>query len=107
MPVTAEIGGRRMLGTIDRLVIAPDHVLAIDFKSNAVVPSSEAEVPEGILRQMGAYAAALRLIWPGRRVETAVLWTRTGVLMPLGPARVAAALAAAMPEPEHADPCPP
>ena len=107
VPVTAEIGGRRMLGTIDRLVIAPDHVLAIDFKSNAVVPSSEAEVPEGILRQMGAYAAALRLIWPGRRVETAVLWTRTGVLMPLGPARVAAALAAAMPEPEHADPCPP
>ncbi|OWJ76143.1 double-strand break repair helicase AddA [Haematobacter genomosp. 1] len=107
VPVTAEIGGRRMLGTIDRLVITSDHVLAIDFKSNAVVPSSEAGVPEGILRQMGAYAAALRLIWPGRRVETAVLWTRTGVLMPLCPARVAAALAAAIPATREADPCPP
>ena len=96
-----------MLGTIDRLVITPDHVLAIDFKSNAVVPRSEAEVPEGILRQMGAYAAALRLIWPERRGETAGLWTRTGVLMPLGPARVAAALAEAVPATREADPCPP
>ena len=34
-------------------------------------------VPEGILRQMGAYRAALAAIWPDRRVETAILWTRT------------------------------
>ncbi len=32
-------------------------------------------VPEGILRQMAAYRAALAAVFPGRRIETAVLWT--------------------------------
>ena len=32
---------------------------------------------------MGAYAAALRLIYPDRRIDTAILWTRTARLMPL------------------------
>ncbi len=44
---------------------------------------------------MGAYAAALAAIWPGRRIETAMLWTRTARLMPLPPALTAAALARA------------
>ena len=52
-------------------------------------------MPEGILRQMGAYRAALAAIWPGRRVETAILWTRTARLMPLPGPLVAAALARA------------
>ena len=95
--ITAELGGRRLLGTIDRLVVAQDRVLAVDFKSNAIVPRHADEVPEGILRQMGAYAAALAPIWPGRRVETAVLWTRTGTLMPLPPEIVSRALATAAP----------
>ena len=44
---------------------------------------------------MGAYAAALGAVWPGRAIETAVLWTRTRDLMPLPPALTAAALARA------------
>ena len=32
---------------------------------------------------MGAYAAALAPIWPGRRIETAILWTRTRRLVRL------------------------
>ena len=72
-----DLGNRLMRGNIDRLVVAPDHVLAVDYKSNAVVPASAAEVPQGILRQMGAYAAALAQIYPGSRIDTAILWTRT------------------------------
>ena len=41
---------------------------------------------------MGAYAAALAPLWPGRRIETAVLWTRARRLMVLPPALTAAAL---------------
>jgi ATP-dependent helicase/nuclease subunit A len=52
-------------------------------------------VPEGILRQMGAYAAALAQIYPGRRIETAILWTKDAQLMPLDPDIVSAALARA------------
>ena len=77
------LGGRVVHGTIDRLLIEPDRILAVDYKSNAVIPSRAEEVPDGILRQMGAYAAMLEGIYPGRRVETAILWTKSGALMPL------------------------
>ncbi|MFD1914236.1 double-strand break repair helicase AddA [Halodurantibacterium flavum] len=93
--ITAEIEGRRMLGTIDCLIVEPHRVLAVDYKSNATVPQAAADVPEGILRQMGAYAAALEQIYPDRRVETAILWTRTARLMPLEPDQVAAAFSRA------------
>jgi ATP-dependent helicase/nuclease subunit A len=89
------LGGATLSGTIDRLVVEPDRVLAVDFKSNAAVPDTPEQVPDGLLRQMGAYAAALALIYPGRRIETALLWTRTATLMPLPEALTRAALAAA------------
>ena len=94
--VTAELGGRRVLGTIDRLIIGTDHVLAVDFKSNRVVPHGAADVPVGILRQMGAYAAALAQIYPHKRVETAILWTQTATVLQLDPDIVSAALADAL-----------
>lgn len=90
----AELGGRIVHGTIDRLTVTPERVLAVDYKSNTTVPSTTAEVPEGILRQMGAYAALLEQIYPGRAIETAILWTTTGTLMRLPTDMVRAALAA-------------
>ncbi len=79
----AELNGARISGTVDRLVITSDRVLAIDFKTNAAVPDRPQEVPEGILRQMGTYLAALRQIYPDHAVEVAILWTRTASLMVL------------------------
>jgi ATP-dependent helicase/nuclease subunit A len=83
VPVAAPWNDRVLLGSIDRLVLAPDRVLAVDFKSNRLVPERAEDVPDGLLRQMGAYAHALAQVWPGRRVDTAILWTRTARLMPL------------------------
>lgn len=62
-------------GVVDRLVVTDDLVLAVDYKTNAVVPRTASETPEGILRQMGAYHAALTQIYPDRPVQTAILWT--------------------------------
>ena len=84
-----------MLGVIDRLIVEDRRVLAVDFKTNAVVPATVSEVPEGLLRQMGAYAALLAPLYPGRRIETAILWTRTATLMDLPHDVVSAALARA------------
>lgn len=89
---TAEINGQRALGSIDRLLIAPDRVLAVDFKSNHRIPATPEATPEGVLRQMGAYAEALRQIYPDRRIDTAILWTSSATLMPLDPEMVSAAL---------------
>ncbi|NIZ11792.1 double-strand break repair helicase AddA [Phaeobacter sp. HF9A] len=81
--ISAELGSERLHGVIDRLVITPQRILAVDFKSNAVVPDSPETCPEGLLRQMGAYDAALRQIYPDREIETAILWTRSASLMRL------------------------
>ncbi len=82
--ITARLGDAPMLGTIDRLVLRPDSVLALDFKSNSLIPQSAAGVPEGLLRQLGAYSTALQQIYPDKRVEMAILWTKSAVLMPVG-----------------------
>ena len=96
VPISASIEPvGRIHGIIDRLLVTPDKVIAVDFKSNRTVPATPAEVPEGLLRQMGAYAAALAQIWPGREVETALIWTATQSYMALPHDLVSAALARA------------
>ncbi len=92
-PVSGQIDGiGRVTGVIDRLVVGADGVLAVDFKTNATVPSTPTEVPEGLLRQMGAYLALLQEIYPDLPVTVAILWTRTALLMPLPHEMVRAAL---------------
>ncbi len=93
--VAGRLFGRPAAGVIDRLVIGPDAVLAVDYKSNRVVPAAPQDVPEGLLRQMGGYAELLSPLWPGRRVRVALLWTSQARMMELPPALVAAALARA------------
>ena len=95
VPISAPLGAQRLHGVIDRLILAPDHILAVDFKTNAELPDRPEDTPEALLRQMGAYAHALALLYPDRRIDTALLWTRTATLMPLPHALVSAALARA------------
>lgn len=83
VPITAQIGDHRLYGAIDRLIIAPTHILAVDFKSNRTIPTAATAVPEGLLRQMGAYAHALAQIYPSHQIDTAILWTAGAQLMPL------------------------
>ncbi|SLN24350.1 ATP-dependent helicase/nuclease subunit A [Pseudoruegeria aquimaris] len=90
-PVAA-LGGQRISGTADRLIVTPERVTVVDFKTNQLVPKEESEVPEGLLRQMGAYVAALQEIFPSREISAAILWTKTAQLMPLSHEAVMAAL---------------
>ncbi|MDP7150120.1 MAG: double-strand break repair helicase AddA [Paracoccaceae bacterium] len=81
--LTADLPFGRIHGTIDRLIVAGDRVTAIDFKSNRAVPIRAEDTPQGLLRQMGAYAAALAKIYPSYEIHTEILWTATGVRMPV------------------------
>jgi ATP-dependent helicase/nuclease subunit A len=82
----------QVMGQIDRLLVEPTRVLAVDFKSNAIVPKNSDAVPEGILRQMGAYAELLGAIYPDRRIDLAILWTNSAELMEVPHTRVMDAL---------------
>jgi ATP-dependent helicase/nuclease subunit A len=83
VPIAAVVGGQVVAGTIDRLLIEPERIRLIDFKTARRPPVSLDAVPVSILRQMAAYAAALEAAYPGRRVEAALLYTHTPVLIEL------------------------
>ena len=76
-----ELGGRIMHGVIDRLVVTPDQVFIVDFKTNFLVPDTPDQTPIGILRQLGAYRSAVVQMYPDRPVRAAILWTATRQLM--------------------------
>jgi ATP-dependent helicase/nuclease subunit A len=73
--------GLAISGRIDRLVVLPDRVLVADFKTNRPSPASIEDADPAYLRQMALYAAVLADIFPGRRVEAALIWTDGPKLM--------------------------
>ncbi|WP_299413886.1 double-strand break repair helicase AddA [uncultured Sulfitobacter sp.] len=81
--VTADLGDTRLYGIIDRLIVGENTILAVDFKTNRTVPATHTDCPEGLLRQMGAYAHALQAIYPDHRIDTAIIWTHNATLMTL------------------------
>ncbi|WP_088151835.1 double-strand break repair helicase AddA [Inquilinus limosus] len=86
VPVVGLVEGRALSGQIDRLVVTPESVLVVDYKTNRPPPASIESVPRAYLVQMAAYRAALRLVYPGRTVRCALLWTEGPRLMELPPA---------------------
>ena len=74
-PIAATLpDGRVVAGTVDRLLVEEDHVAVIDFKTGRP-PESEGQIPQSHLSQMAAYAEALGVIFPGRRIRAALLYT--------------------------------
>lgn len=83
-PIAAVIGeGLVVSGTVDRLLVEPDRVVLADFKTGRRAPASLSEIPVAHLRQMAAYSEALKLIFPGRRIEAKLLYTAVPVLYDL------------------------
>mgnify|MGYP006172441761 CR=1 FL=1 len=80
-PIAAVIaGGLVVSGTADRLLVRADGVLVADFKTGRHAPAAPEEIPAAHLRQMAAYRAALRVIFPDRPVAAALLYTAAPVL---------------------------
>ncbi len=90
VPIAATVGEHVIAGTIDRLLIGPERILLVDFKSARRPPGSLDEVPVAILRQLAAYAAALEVTYPGRAVQAALLYTAVPMLLELPAALLAA-----------------
>lgn len=97
VPISAtlpSLNNDRIFGIIDRLIVTDTDVIAVDFKSNRVVPKSPDETPDGLTRQMAAYRDALQQIYPNHSIRTLLLWTKTGTTTELPKAMLDAALKA-------------
>ena len=75
VPLSAVVDGVVVAGIVDRLLVTADAVTVIDYKTGRHVPVSAAAVQPAYLRQMAAYRGALTAIFPGRRIESALLYT--------------------------------
>ncbi len=76
--------GRVIAGTVDRLLVMPDEVSVIDFKTGRV-PETDDKIPASHLAQMQAYSDALKVIFPNRTVKAALLYTSGPKLIELMP----------------------
>ncbi|MEO6433808.1 MAG: 3'-5' exonuclease, partial [Sphingomicrobium sp.] len=74
--------GRVIAGTMDRLLVEDERVSVIDFKSGRV-PTNASSIPAAHQAQMQAYVDALRVIFPGRAVRSALLYTAGPALFEL------------------------
>jgi len=78
-----ELRNVRISGQIDRLAVTPEAVLIADFKTNRPPPDSAENTPRLYRTQMALYRAALQKIYPGKRIDCALVWTDGARLMPL------------------------
>jgi ATP-dependent helicase/nuclease subunit A len=83
-------------GQIDRLVVTPDEVLIVDYKTNHAPPNAAAEAPRIYVRQLALYRAVLRKLYPQLPVRAALLWTETPELMEISAPPLDAELASVL-----------
>jgi ATP-dependent helicase/nuclease subunit A len=84
-PLAATLAdGRVIAGTVDRLLVQPDRISVIDYKTGKV-PANEGDIPQSHRAQMHAYAEALQVIFPARRVTASLLYTASPKLFDLTP----------------------
>ncbi|PNG27047.1 double-strand break repair helicase AddA [Methylocella silvestris] len=81
-----------VVGRIDRLGLSEGEVWVADFKTGA--PPPPGAIPQSYLTQMALYRAALRPLWPERRVRMILIFTEGPQIIELTEAALDAALAA-------------
>ena len=67
----------------DLCIETEDGLLVVDYKTQRPAPGRPEAVPALYLRQMAVYREILRAIYPGRRVESFLLWTEAPRIMQL------------------------
>ncbi len=72
--IAGEVDGERYSGQVDRLIITPDEVIVVDYKTGAHIPADAAAVPESYRRQLAIYRALLTPIYQ-KPIKTALLYT--------------------------------
>ena len=67
--------GQMVNGRVERLIIRPDEILVIDYKTDRPAPTDASTVEFAYRVQLAAYRAVLADIYPDRPVRCALLYT--------------------------------
>jgi len=79
-------------GRVDRLVVTPERVLVIDFKTDQPAPDDVSGVAESYIVQMAAYCVVLERAYPGREIGAVLCWTDGPRMMRIPDAMLSEAL---------------
>src|SRR5690606_17008741 len=81
----------RVDGRIDRLCVEPERILIVDYKSGRPPAAAPEELDDAHVGQLASYAELLASVYPGKRVEAALLFTAIPRLVPVPDALLLAA----------------
>lgn len=81
VPIVGHIGDRYIVGQVDRLCVRDGEVWIVDYKTNRLPPAAVDEVPSVYRRQLAAYSAVLKEVYPEKKIHTCLLWTEGPSLM--------------------------
>ena len=89
-PLVGVVGGVVVSGVADRVAVLPGEVLVADFKTDRDPPDRAEDAPRLYLGQLSAYQAVLAAAFPDRPIRCVLVWTRSGRVMGLSEALLAA-----------------
>jgi ATP-dependent helicase/nuclease subunit A len=92
-PIVGMAGTRPVRGVVDRLAVDDERVMVLDYKTDRPAPTKSADAPLAYVTQLALYREVLRALFPGKRVDCALLWTERPLLMELAPTQLDAAFA--------------
>jgi ATP-dependent helicase/nuclease subunit A len=92
-PIVGMAGTRPVRGVVDRLAVDDERVMVLDYKTDRPAPTKSADAPLAYVTQLALYREVLRAVFPGKRVDCALLWTERPLLMELAPTQLDAAFA--------------
>lgn len=87
VPIIGEVKGKNgakdriISAQLDRLVILPQKIMIVDFKTNRPAAKDLSTTPIAYINQLQAYAELVQKIYPDKPVETYILWTNETRLM--------------------------
>ena len=81
VPIIGEVEGKIISAQIDKMVVLPEKIMIVDFKTNRPAAKDIQHTPEVYIKQLHTYAQLLKKIYPHKSIESYILWTNTASLM--------------------------
>ncbi|MEA2929539.1 MAG: ATP-dependent helicase/nuclease subunit, partial [Hyphomicrobiales bacterium] len=101
VPIAGRLPAGNLSGQVDRLAVTENTVMIADYKTNRPAPSRLEDVPAEYVAQLALYRAVLTVLYPGREVRAALVWTEGPNLMEVPAVALDAALSRVADATEH------
>ncbi|MCF8462397.1 MAG: UvrD-helicase domain-containing protein [Rickettsiaceae bacterium] len=69
------------LGRVDLIILKPDEVMIVDYKTDHNPPTTISAIPNNYKLQLNSYAKSVKVVYPDKNITTYILWIKSGDLM--------------------------